>query len=61
MFQHITHPISGILASIFAFMSTLPENINVIIQMVSAFLGLIIAVLSAITAVEKFRNRKKND
>tara|TARA_A200000159_G_scaffold31168_1_gene27704 strand:- start:793 stop:921 length:129 start_codon:yes stop_codon:yes gene_type:complete len=42
-------------------MSTLPENINVIIQMVSAFLGLIIAVLSAITAVEKFRNRKKND
>jgi|TARA_R100001463_G_scaffold3387_1_gene13801 hypothetical protein len=61
MFQHITHPISGILASIFVFMSTLPENINVIIQMVSAFLGLIIAVLSAITAVEKFRNRKKND
>lgn len=59
MFQHITHPICGILASIFAFMSTLPENINVVIQMVSAFLGLIIAVLSAITAIENFRNRKK--
>jgi hypothetical protein len=61
MFQHITHPISGIVGSAIAFMSTLPENINVIIQMVSAFLGLIIAILSAITAVEKFRNRKKND
>tara|TARA_R110000851_G_scaffold126371_8_gene257776 strand:- start:8381 stop:8563 length:183 start_codon:yes stop_codon:yes gene_type:complete len=59
MFQHITHPISGILASIFAFMSTMPENINWFIQMVSAFLGLIIAVLSAITAIEKFINRKK--
>lgn len=59
MFQHLTHPISGILASIFAFMSTLPENINVFIQMISAFLGLIIAVLSAITAIENFRNRKK--
>jgi len=61
MFQHITHPVSGILASVLAFMSTLPEDINVIIQMVSAFLGLIIAVLSAITSIEKFRNRKKND
>ena len=59
MFQHITHPISGILASIFAFMSTMPENINVFIQMLSAFLGLIIAVLSSITAIENFRNRKK--
>jgi len=59
MFQHLTPPISGILASIFAFMSTLPENINVFIQMISAFLGLIIAVLSAITAIENFRNRKK--
>jgi hypothetical protein len=29
------------------------------IQLLSTFLGLIIAVLSAITAVEKFRNRKK--
>ena len=59
MFQHLTHPISGIIASVFAFMSTLPQNINVFIQMVSAFLGLIIAVLSAITAIENFRNRKK--
>lgn len=59
MFQHITHPISGIIASVFAFMSTLPQNINVFIQMISAFLGLIIAVLSAITAIENFRNRKK--
>tara|TARA_R110001592_G_scaffold340394_1_gene628552 strand:+ start:12246 stop:12371 length:126 start_codon:yes stop_codon:yes gene_type:complete len=40
-------------------MSTMPENINWFIQMVSAFLGLIIAVLSAITAIEKFINRKK--
>jgi len=37
----------------------MPENINVFIQMVSAFLGLIIAVLSAITAIENFRNRNK--
>lgn len=59
MSHHLTHPISGIIASVFAFMSTLPQNINVFIQMISAFLGLIIAVLSAITAIENFRNRKK--
>lgn len=59
MFQHITHPISGIVGSAIAFMSTLPENLDMGIQLISTFLGLIIAVLSAITAVEKFKNRKK--
>lgn len=59
MFQHITHPISGIVGSAVAFMSTLPENLDMGIQLLSTFLGLIIAVLSAITAVEKFKNRKK--
>jgi len=59
MFQHLTHPVSGIVGSAIAFMSTLPENINILIQMISAFLGLIIAFLSAITAIENFRNRKK--
>lgn len=59
MFQHITHPISGIVGSTIAFMSTLPENLDMGIQLLSTFLGLIIAVLSAITAVEKFKNRKK--
>jgi hypothetical protein len=59
MFQHLTHPISGIVGSAVAFMSTLPENLDMGIQLLSTFLGLIIAVLSAITAVEKFRNRKK--
>jgi hypothetical protein len=59
MFQHITHPISGIAASALAFMSTLPESLDMGIRLLSTFLGLIIAVLSAIMAVEKFRNRKK--
>ena len=59
MFQHLTHPISGIVGSAIAFMSTLPENLDMGIQLLSTFLGLIIAVLSAITAVEKFKNRKK--
>jgi hypothetical protein len=59
MFHHITHPISGIVGSAIAFMSTLPENLDMGIQLLSTFLGLIIAVLSAITAVEKFKNRKK--
>lgn len=59
MFQHITHPISGIVGSAIAFMSTLPEDLDTGIQLLSTFLGLFIAVLSAITAVEKFRNRKK--
>jgi hypothetical protein len=40
-------------------MSTLPEDLDTGIQLLSTFLGLFIAVLSAITAVEKFRNRKK--
>jgi len=59
MFQHLTHPISGIVGSAVAFMSTLPEDLDMGIQLISTFLGLIIAVLSAITAVEKFKNRKK--
>jgi len=59
MFQHITHPISGIVGSAVAFMSTLPEDLDMGIQLISTFLGLIIAVLSAITAIEKFKNRKK--
>jgi len=59
MFQHLTHPISGIVGSAIAFMSTLPENLDMGIQLLSTFLGLIIAVLSAITAFEKFKNRKK--
>lgn len=59
MFQHITHPISGIVGSAIAFMSTLPEDLDMGIQLISTFLGLIIAILSAITAVEKFKNRKK--
>lgn len=59
MFQSLTHPISGILASVFAFVSTLPQDISLVIQCISAALGLLIAVLSAITAIENFRNRKK--
>jgi len=59
MLQHLTHPVSGILGSTVAFMSTLPENLDMGIRLISTFLGLIIAVLSAISAVEKFRNRKK--
>ena len=59
MFQHITHPVSGIVGSAIAFMSTLPEDLDMGIKLISTFLGLIIAVLSAITAIENFRNRKK--
>lgn len=59
MLQHITHPVSGIAGSAIAFMSTLPENLDTGIQLLSTFLGLIIAVLSAINAIEKFKNRKK--
>jgi|TARA_B100001093_G_scaffold229047_1_gene219650 hypothetical protein len=59
MFHHITHPISGITASAVAFMSTLPEDLDMGIRLISTFLGLVIAVLSAITAIEKFKNRKK--
>jgi hypothetical protein len=59
MLQHLTHPVSGILGSTVAFMSTLPEDLDMGIKLISTFLGLIIAVLSAITAIENFRNRKK--
>lgn len=59
MFQNLTHPISGIAASIFAFVSTLPQDISLVVQCISAALGLLIAILSAITAVENFLNRKK--
>jgi hypothetical protein len=59
MLHHITHPVSGIVGSAIAFMSTLPEDLDMGIKLISTFLGLIIAVLSAITAIENFRNRKK--
>jgi hypothetical protein len=59
MLHHLTHPVSGIVGSAIAFMSTLPEDLDMGIKLISTFLGLIIAVLSAITAIENFRNRKK--
>jgi|TARA_R110000822_G_scaffold49021_1_gene128719 hypothetical protein len=59
MLHHITHPISGIAASALAFLSTIPADIDMGIRMISAFLGLIIGVFSAITAIDNFRNRKK--
>lgn len=61
MLYHLTHPVSGITASTIAFLSVIPQDINMIIQFISASLGLLIAVLSAITAVENFLNRKKKD
>lgn len=61
MLCHLTHPVSGIAASAIAFLSVIPQDINMIIQFISASLGLLIAVLSAITAVENFLNRKKKD
>jgi len=59
MFHHITHPISGIAASTLAFFSTLPQDLGEGVRILSAILGLIIAVLSAIMTIENFRNRKK--
>jgi hypothetical protein len=59
MFQHITHPISGIAASALAFFSNLTVSFGAGVQIMSAILGLIIAVLSAIMTIENFRNRKK--
>jgi len=59
MFQHITHPISGLAASALAFFSDLTRYFGDGVQILSAILGLIIAVLSAIMTIENFRNRKK--
>tara|TARA_R110000744_G_scaffold369121_1_gene479215 strand:- start:493 stop:672 length:180 start_codon:yes stop_codon:yes gene_type:complete len=59
MFNHITHPVSGMAASALAFFSSLTEHFGAGVQIMSAILGLIIAVLSAIMTIENFRNRKK--
>jgi|TARA_R110000851_G_scaffold241014_1_gene393654 hypothetical protein len=59
MFNHITHPISGMAASALAFFSNLNQYFGAGVQILSAILGLIIAVLSAIMTIENFRNRKK--
>lgn len=61
MFQQITHPVSGILASAFTFMITLPDDLDGSVQLISTIIGLIIAILSAIMTIEKFINRNKDN
>lgn len=61
MFNQITHPISGIVASAFTFMMTLPTDLDGVVQLFSTIIGLIIAVLSAIMTVEKFIKRNKDN
>lgn len=61
MFNQITHPVSGIAASAFTFMMTLPTDLDGVVQLFSTIIGLIIAVLSAIMTVEKFIKRNKDN
>jgi hypothetical protein len=51
MFNHITHPISGMAASALAFFSNLNQYFGAGVQILSAILGLIIAGLSAIMTI----------
>jgi hypothetical protein len=59
MFQHITHPVTGIVASSYSAVSAYFDFFAAGLGVVSAFIGLIIGILSLANTWHNFKNRKK--
>ena len=59
MQQHITHPITGMIASSWSALSAYFNHFETGIGFVSAVIGLIIGILSLANTWQKFKNRKK--
>jgi len=59
MQQHLTHPITGMLASSWSAISAYFNHFETAIGLMSAIIGLIIGILSLANTWQKFKNRKK--
>ena len=59
MDNHLTHPITGVLASSWTAISAYFNHFETAIGFASAFIGLIIGILSLANTWQKFKNRKK--
>jgi len=62
MQNHITHPITGILASTYSALSAYFDYFEMAIGFISALIGLVIGILSLINTWRTFKQtNKKND
>jgi hypothetical protein len=59
MDNHLTHPITGMLASSWSAISAYFNHFETAIGLMSAIIGLIIGILSLANTWQKFKNRKK--
>ena len=59
MDNHLTHPITGMLASSWSATSAYFNHFETAIGFASACIGLIIGILSLANTWQKFKNRKK--
>jgi hypothetical protein len=59
MDNHLTHPITGMLASSWSAISAYFNHFETAVGLMSAIIGLIIGILSLANTWQKFKNRKK--
>jgi hypothetical protein len=59
MHQHLTHPVTGMIASSWSAFSAYFNHFETALGFASAFIGLIIGILSLANTWQKFKNRKK--
>jgi hypothetical protein len=60
MHQHLTHPVTGMIASSWSALSAYFNHFETGIGFVSAVIGLIIGVLSLLNTWDNFKQRRKN-
>nr|BAR33197.1 hypothetical protein [uncultured Mediterranean phage uvMED] len=59
MNNHLTHPVTGMIASSWSAISAYFDYFEMAIGFISAIIGLIIGILSLANTWQKFKNRKK--
>jgi hypothetical protein len=59
MNNHLTHPLTGMIASSWSAISAYFDYFEMAIGFISAIIGLIIGILSLANTWQKFKNRKK--
>jgi|TARA_R110000744_G_scaffold36067_2_gene83390 hypothetical protein len=59
MDNHLTHPITGMIASGYSALSVYFDYFELAIGLLSAITGLVIGILSLANTWQKFKNRKK--
>jgi hypothetical protein len=59
MNNHLTHPLTGMIASSWSAISAYFDYFEMAIGFISAIIGLVIGILSLANTWQKFKNRKK--